>query len=562
MALFRPSSVAVVVALSALADAVSAQTVLLRVVNSETSEPILGAIAHLVDDAGVVVRSVLTDEQGRALFASTPAARYRLRAEMIGMSTLDTAPFDLTALGSAVHELALTPRPVGLAAIDVNAGRRECTPRPAEEGRALAAVWDEARKALTAAALTELQGLYRYQTMRFERDELADGVVNQSETRNEGIRRAPFETLPPADLIERGFVRRVGTEIVYYAPDANVLLSTEFTDSHCFRLVDAPGGNDVVGIGFEPLQSRRGITDIEGTLWLDRGTAELRWLDYAYTDLDLPIDAEAGGQITFQRTPSGRWIVPDWWIEMPILEGRVLGDGSRRAQLAGMRRGGGRVLDVIEGGGRSLGGFSARGGIEGLVIDSAGLPVTGARVGIVGWNQQAFTDSLGAFSLLGLGGGSYDVWYLGPEAAAHGLQPRPVGRSVIPGEVSYLELYMPTERELLRDVCRGAAPAGGASLAGRVVDARDQPMPDVVVRATWPAPRPAGAPATAMAVRRRLEVTTREDGTYTLCDLPRGPVLDIHTIANGEELDAGQLTVGAREAGVIRELRHGEVIGR
>jgi hypothetical protein len=558
MAPLRPLSFAVAVALTGLTEAASAQTVLLRVVNSETSEPVFGAIAHLVDDAGRVVHSVLTDEQGRALFTSTPAARYRARAEMIGMSTLETEPFDVTALASTVQELHLVPRPVGLAAIDVNAGRRACTPRPAEEGRALAAVWDEARKALTAATLTELQGLYRYETMRFERDALAGGVVNQSESRNQGIRRAPFETLPPGDLVERGFVRMVGTELVYYAPDANVLLSNEFADSHCFRLVEGPEGVDAVGIGFEPLQRRRGVTDIEGTMWLDRGTAELRWLDYAYFNLDLPVDAEAGGQVTFQRTPSGRWIVPDWWIEMPILEGRVLGDGSRRAQLAGRRRGGGRVLDVIEGGGRSLGGFNARGGIEGLVIDSAGRPVVGARVGVVGGSQEAFTDSLGAFSLLGLGGGSHEVWYLGPQAAAHGLQPAPVDRSVIPGEVSYIELYMPTERELLRDVCRGRAASGGASLAGRVVSPQGLPMSEVLVRATGPAPRPAGAPAPVIAVRRRLEAATREDGTYTLCDLPRGTTLDVSTIANGEEVDAGQLTIGARDVGAIRELRHAQ----
>jgi hypothetical protein len=551
----RPLPLVVAIALAALADVASAQTILLRVVNAETSEPIFGAIAHLVDDTGAVVRSVLTDEQGRALLASPHAARYRARAEMLGMTTLETEPFDVPALGSTVRELALAPRPVGLAAIDVNAERRACTRRPAEEGRALAVVWDEARKALTAAALTEQQGLYRYQTMRFERDE-RDGVVNQSESRNEGIRRAPFETLPPADLVERGFVRMVGTELMFYAPDANVLLSAEFTESHCFRLVEGPEGVDVVGIGFEPLERRRGVTDIEGTMWLARTTGELRWLDYAYYNLDLPVDADASGRVTFQRTPSGRWIVPDWWIEMPLLEGRVLGDGSRRARLAGMRRGGGRVLDVIEGGGRSLGGLTTRGGIEGLVIDSAGLPVVGARVGVVGGNQEAFTDSLGAFSLLGLGGGSYEIWYVGPRAAAHGLHPPSVPRSVIPGEVSYIELYMPTERELLREVCRGRAPSGGASLAGRVLDAEGRPMPDVLVRATWPAPRPAGAPAGAIAVRRRLEATTLEDGTFSLCDLPRGPTLDVFTIASGEEIDAGRLIIGAGEAGAIRELRH------
>jgi hypothetical protein len=91
---------------------------------------------------------------------------------------------------------------------------------------------------------------------------------------------------------------------------------------------------------------------------------------------------------------------------------------------------------------------------------------------------------------------------------------------------------------------------------GRVLDAGGQPMSDAVVRATWPAPRPAGGPAGAISVRRRVEATTLEDGTYSLCDLPRGPTLDVSTLANGEEVQAGQLTVGARDAGAIRELYH------
>jgi hypothetical protein len=548
----HPIAFAVTACVAVFAEAASAQTVLLRVLNSETSEPVHGAIAHLVDDAGAVVASALTDEQGRALFTSMPLARYRARAEMIGMTTLESESFDVTA--PTVQELRLAPRPVGLATIEVMGARRACSPRPAEEGRALAAAWDEARKALTAAALTELQGLYRYETMTFERDTLAEGVVNRAESRRQDIRRTPFETLPSADLVEHGFVRRVGTELVYYAPDAKVLLSNEFTDSHCFQLVDGPEGVDVVGIGFEPLERRRGVVDIEGTLWLDRETAELRWLDYSYWNLDLPVRADAGGQVSFQRTPSGRWIVPDWWIEMPILGGRILGDGSPRAELTGMRRSGGRVLDVIEGGGRSIGGFGLGGGIEGLVIDSAGSPVVGARVGVVGWNREAFTDSLGAFALLGLGGGTYDVWYVGPLGAAHGLHPPPISRNVIPGEVSYIELYMPTDSELLREVCRGRAASGGASLAGRVVDARGRPLSGAIVRATWPAPRPAGAAAPVIAVRRRQEVTTGEDGTYTLCDLPRGPALDVSTIVDGFEVAAEPLTLGATEAGALREL--------
>jgi hypothetical protein len=551
---------------AALTGPASAQTVLVRVVHDGTSEPVFGAIAHLLDDAGTVLRSALTDEQGRALFPAMPAARYRARAEMIGMATIESDPFDVEGGAPAIRELRLVPRPVSLATLDVSAGRRECTPRPAEEGRVLASVWDEARKALTAAALTEAQNLYRYETATFQRDELEDGVMDRGETRQQGFRRMPFETLSPEDLADAGFVRLVGTDLVYYAPDANVLLSNEFTASHCFRLVEDPSSAGVVGIGFEPLERRRGVVDIEGTLWLDRETAELRWLDYAYANLDLPVRAEAGGQVTFQRMPSGRWIVPDWWIEMPILGGRVLGDGSRRAELRGTRRSGGRVLEVLEGGGRALEGFSPgaglRGGIEGVVVDSAALPVAGARIGVVGGNQEAFADTQGAFSLLGLSGGSYEVRYVDPRWDDYGLVPPTVARRVIPGEVSYLALYMPTLSELLREACRGQAAGGGASLAGRVEDAQGAPLDGAVVRATWAAPRPGGAAADGaggMAIRRRIEAATNADGTYLMCDLPRGRAVELSTIVGDVEAPAEPITIGAEEAGAIRELTRDDV---
>ena len=61
--------------------------------------------------------------------------------------------------------------------------------------------------------------------MTYERDAYEGGVASQDETRRQGIRRAPFETLPAEDLVQRGFVRRVATDLVYYAPDADVLLS-------------------------------------------------------------------------------------------------------------------------------------------------------------------------------------------------------------------------------------------------------------------------------------------------------------------------------------------------
>ncbi len=268
--------------------ALSAQTVLMRVLTSDTGQPIFGALAHLVDDAGQAIRSVLTDDRGRALFTSVPPARYRVRAEMIGMATSETPAFQVVAGATESGELHLAPRPIDLARIDVTAERRRCTSLSAGEGLLVATLWEEARKALSAAALTERQGNYRYETMVYERDvDVNSGVIlRQEETQRDGYMRAPFESLPPEDFAEGGFVRRDGGELVYYAPDARDLLDESFLDTHCFRVVTGDDQASVVGLNFEPMGRRRSIVDVSGTLWLDEQTAELRWLDYLYANLD------------------------------------------------------------------------------------------------------------------------------------------------------------------------------------------------------------------------------------------------------------------------------------
>ena len=74
-----------------LPTATSAQSVLLRVIRAESSEPLFGALAYLLDEEGQTVRASLTDERGRALFVGVDEATYRGRAEMIGMATAETS---------------------------------------------------------------------------------------------------------------------------------------------------------------------------------------------------------------------------------------------------------------------------------------------------------------------------------------------------------------------------------------------------------------------------------------------------------------------------------------
>jgi hypothetical protein len=537
----------------------AAQTVLTRVVASETSQPIFGALAHLIDDQGRTLRSVLTDERGRALFVSVPPARYRVRAEMIGMATRETAPFDVAQGATDAGELRLEPRPIDLVGIDVTAERRRCTARPAGEGLLVASLWEEARKALAAAALTEQQGLYRYETMRYERDidPATRVVVREDQSRREGYMRAPFESLAPEDFAAGGFVRPDGSELVYYAPDADVLLSDSFLDTHCFRVEDAGDRTDVVGLSFEPLGRRRNIVDIAGTLWLSDETAELRWIEYVYSNLDLPVETSAaGGRVQFERMSDGTWIIPDWWIDMPLVGNQILDNGTSRPTLRSLRRTGGRVLAVHEGGGRTLVGRRQQGGIEGIVVDSTGAPMAGARVGVIGGSQQVFTDGGGRFGLLGLSEGLYEVRFVDPRVADAGLVPPPVTREVILGEVSYLEYHMPSLAEMMTEACRAESPPERTGLlAGRVADETGAPWSGATVRVMWGRLEVGFDGATGFVRRSGREATTAPDGTYQLCGLPQREQFTVSTIVDGREVQAEPVTIGGSDAGRIHEIR-------
>ncbi|MEX2466264.1 MAG: carboxypeptidase regulatory-like domain-containing protein, partial [Gemmatimonadota bacterium] len=401
-----------------------AQTVLSRVVDAETGEPVAGALAYLIDREGETVRNVLTDQIGRAMFVNVPEGSYRIRIEMIGRQTTESEGFAVEGASTAQVEVRLPSSAIMLEGIAVSADER-CRIRP-EDGVTLSRVWDEARKALEAASYTDRSDVYRYSTEMYERDldRNARLVLEEVRSTRAGFMRIPFESRPAEDLVEQGFVQ-TGPDGArnYFAPDARVLLSDVFLDSHCLRLAEGEDeAEGLIGVAFEPTADRsRRVPDISGTLWLDPETAELRWLSYRYVNVLPEIATDLiGGRVEFRRMPDGTWIVPEWWIRMPRLveEHTVTGDIRRR--IGGYRQSGGRVLEVRDRGGDAfMRGES--GTIEGFVQDSLGIvPLSGVRVGVVGSNQLVFTDEEGRFEITGLTDGTYEIRFVDTRLEEYG----------------------------------------------------------------------------------------------------------------------------------------------
>ena len=254
--------------------------------------------------------------------------------------------------------------------------------------------------------------------------------------------RTPFQSRPADELSETGFVQRDGRGQLYFAPDADVLLSDVFLDSHCFRLVQGDGRGEsagLIGLAFEPVSTRGATVDIAGTLWLDPADSELQWLEFRYENLDPDIRSDdLGGRVEFERVPDGGWIVSEWWIRMPRVAQQRDGSTDRlRTYVEGFREAGGLVLEV-QGVGRALG-HRLTAGIEGLVRDSLGQPLEGVRVDIVGADQQAVTDTAGWFEVFSLVEGIYQVSFVDERLSAFGFRPEPLTHAVFNGEMSYVE---------------------------------------------------------------------------------------------------------------------------
>ncbi len=424
-----------------------------------------------------------------------------------------------------------------LEGLQVEAEGGRCRVRPSQ-GVGVANLWDEARKALSAAAFTDREAIYLYRTTSYTRDLALDAKTIQREEERTGTKL--FDSKPAEDLIENGFVQKDGDGQLYFAPDADVLLSDPFLDSHCFRFTAGQGeAEGLVGLGFEPVSSRNRNVDISGTLWLDGQTFELRWLQYNYENLDPDINSsEVGGHVKFQRLPNGTWIVPEWWIQMPRIGVFYDTSGRARMRITAYRRTGGRIMQVREAGaaGRTI--VEAQTGtIEGVVLDSLGIePLAGARVGMVGSNQTVFTDANGQFVIRGLTGGRYQISISHPSVEEVGFRPAPIIEEVVEGQVTGVQFRMPAKSDVVFEACRDESQEdGSAAVLGQVVDRRGRALPGATVSLTWERFRATLGGVPQQADVLGLQATADADGYYRICGVPENQLLTIRGGFDGIE---------------------------
>jgi hypothetical protein len=386
------------------------QTVRGVLLEQSTEQPIGGAFIVLLDErGGRLGRDIgtLTDDDGRFQLRVPEPGRYRLRAERIGFESTLGEVIELVARETVQVTIVAPVEAVRLEELVIT-GERECDVPP-ERGRETVEIWEEARKALSVVGWAAAQQMLRYQVLRYER-ELGPRKLEVLEERTRpwfwNARGSLFVTRAADDLAEHGYVQKTPTDTFhFYGPDASVVLSNSFAGQHCFAVREGDGDRaGLIGLGFEPAPGRD-RPDIEGVLWLDRETAQLRDLEYRYTHLPPWLSFNnVGGLLVFERLPSGAWIVSRWWIRSPVVDFCNYLRGRRSGYcLEAIHEDGGIVIDIRTAGGEPVQRWLGT-RLTGVVMDSTRAePLAGATVYLIGTERAAETDDEGRFEIDGLG---------------------------------------------------------------------------------------------------------------------------------------------------------------
>ena len=531
---------------SAAAAPLGAQQISGTVRESDGGRPIAGGFISLLNSEGDAVEVDFTAAGGIFSFRAPGPGRYRIRVERIGYANWVTEPYDVTAGQPLTVTVEVPPEPIRLGDLRVEV-TASCLDDPSE-GAALATVWEEARKALETAVWAEGRGELTFTLREYERTldpRHLTTLEAQSRTRRH-VRLPPFRSLPARQLATAGYALVDPDSAVFYAPDATVLLSSEFRDTQCFGLERAEvDGEPMLGITFRPRRGR-GVIDIEGTLWLDEESAELRRAQIRYHNVPLPRNARRrhiGANLTFDRLPDGPFYVRDWWVRFPI--------GSRTARfraglsarpdpvLVAYRQVGGTVTDAFAGG---VSFEVGEGAVAGVLRDSvSGEPLAGAEIVVRDWDDaaaflprpeaadvpfSAVTDEAGGFHVAGLPDGVYALGVDHPMLRAAGVRLNET-RVVVEDRTSDpLELWTPSADALFARVCPRSSPYGSTgAVAGFARDAdTGLPAPDIEVEVVWRVRRLQGTARSAFVSEQSQYAVGVSDarGRFAICGVPLG----------------------------------------
>ncbi len=533
---------------------------------ADSITPARATLVLAVDSTGTVVARTLTSPVGTFAIPLPDEGRYTARVLRIGFRPYDVAAGRLTAAVSPALHIVLRSTAITLPSIAVRT-ERVCRAR-SDASQAVYAVWEEARTALQLAEAAASHGALTTEWITYRRQILADSGVVFADDVDEGRGRTPrpFVSVAPESLALGGYRRNRGGLTHFFGPDATVLMSDVFLSGHCFRLQPPSARHpEWVGVEFEPAAQRSGIVDIAGTAWVDRSSAELRLVEFHYTNLPRDItEAGARGRIELTRLPSGEFVINRWHIAMAGAQeirrttrdfGMVHVDPVRvvtHANLSGGELRGARIAGLEQ--------YALEPGLLGIALtDPTGtVSIARATVSVAGDAAMiALTDSAGVARLVGLAGGE-QLLRITP-AALRDVVARPIERRVvIPAPSSTRTIDVPLgEIDLVAAACGAdVARRGQAVVAGILRDQFGDLIAFDTLEVKWTR-APSGDEALVTGPRDwpGQRVASDELGRWKACGIPTGSIVALVRLIDGEPpTELTRFLVGPKRQFVRLEL--------
>jgi hypothetical protein len=497
--------------------------------DSATSAPLPGVVLTAIDSSGSTVGRTIADAAGRFSLPLLPSTA-RIHVVRIGYRPRDFA----RPPGAASLDFTMSRIPPLLDAVRVS--DRELCPGSADRGAAFQ-LWEQARAGLLASVVARDANPATVTTTVFERRMLPgdDLVRRQQIERHTGETTRPFVAFAaPARFAAQGYLREVGNDRLFLAPDADVLLDESFVATHCFHLQAADAGHaDQIGLAFVPVPNHSDtLVDVSGVIWIDRVDPMLRSFDFRYTNLEpAAVRAGAGGHLDFRTVANGVSFVEWWSLRLPVLTMTPrppsatasqfprprLRQDRRDFQVGEIHEGGGQVLQAKWPDGTNW--QAAPTGITGAVTERGSAhALVGALVTLSGTQDTLTTDERGQFTLPAMVPGRYTVVIADTSLGA--FTPARSETRVVEvrrGQTVEVRVDLLPALESIRQSCRKQRELPyTTTIVGRVVLPDGGPAQRGVVRAVWQ--------ADYGQVREAISVTTTErsmdldaEGRFLLC---------------------------------------------
>lgn len=535
-------SIALTAAILAAGGRAGAQDVRVEVVEASTGKPIVGANVSLLDSAAAVsFVGGFSNQSGRTDLRAPASGPYRVRADKVGFDTWTSVQLHLGDRPVLVRVgMAPTRTPAPIMPRSETACQQLTGP-----GTPAGDLWVELKKALTASAMTEAQGLVPLDVDLYER--VLDrnlAVVSERAEQRTRISRRPATGIS-WDQVDSAKHGEASNSDVYRAPDAATMLSDQFVRSHCYAAIRGYGPETgLTGLEFKPARVTT-QPELTGVLWLDPKANALRSLSFDYVNLPIPLRiARTTGRVEFQQLAGGQWIVPRWYIRMPrvarvnstdvgspavsrdtLVGYQEVGGAARPAGTASVSTGAAAAPSPASAPAVESPPAATQSMLTGIVYDSTtGRALSGVQISTGGGRFKTQTRSGGGYELAIDGALDDTIVFEHPRLRLFHIAERLQSISMLAGAHGRASVIIPSYESLRKRLC-GQNETGTEAqgfMAGYVRDAAGRPVPRAHVWATWQILWvEQNGRLVSTNQQRTVETDSNSDGSYMMCGFTR-----------------------------------------